>query len=220
MERSASVLAEHLGIAPASPERAVLRLLVELAAQVVGAAEGSLLVVDRSQDPPRELVFAMTVGSRESERVLVGQRVPIREGVTGLAARTREVQIGAPLYDGVRQAERGDPPVGEPRSVIAAPMLIDDVLVGVITAVSFDPALRFRQEHATLYARAAAVAAVVVDQHRRLEALEAAAAAGTDRTGVERRVLEGVRRLVERRERLPELARFVAALEALGSGEG
>src|SRR5262245_46056820 len=36
MERSASVLAEHLGIAPASPERAVLRLLVELSAQVVG----------------------------------------------------------------------------------------------------------------------------------------------------------------------------------------
>ena len=219
MREPASLLTEHLGIAAASPERAVLRLLVELAAQVVGAAEGSLLVVDRSQDPPRELVFAMTVGSRSSEQVLAGQRVPIGEGITGLAARTHEVQIGAPLYDGVRQAERGEPPAGEPRSVIAAPMLVDDALVGVITAVSFDPALRFRQENATLYARAAAVAGVVVDQHRRLEAMEAGAAAA-DRAGLERRVLEGIHRLVQRRERLPELARIVSALEALAAGEG
>jgi GAF domain-containing protein len=150
----------------------------------------------------------------------VGQRVPIGEGITGLAARTHEVQIGAPLYDGVRQAERGEAPAGDPRSVIAAPMLVDDVLVGVITAVSFDPALRFRQEHATLYARAAAVAAVVVDQHRRLEALEAGAAAQEDREGLEERVIEGVRRLVRRREQLPELARLVAALEALTAGNG
>jgi hypothetical protein len=48
-----------------------MRLLVELCGQVVGAEEGSLLVVDHAQDPPRELIFAMTVGSgsrRDAER--------------------------------------------------------------------------------------------------------------------------------------------------------
>ena len=149
-----------------SPELQVMRLLVELCGQVVGAEEGSLLVVDHTQDPPRELIFAMTVGSRQSEETLSGQRVPLGEGLAGIAAVTHEVQIGAPLYDGVQQAQRGEAPPGQPTAVIAAPMLIDDRLVGVITAVSFEAGKRFTNEHAALYARAASVAGVVVDQRR------------------------------------------------------
>jgi hypothetical protein len=49
-----------------SPELQVMRLLVELCAQVVGAEEGSLLAIDHAQEPPRELILAMTVGSRQS----------------------------------------------------------------------------------------------------------------------------------------------------------
>ena len=129
-----------------SPELQVMRLLVELCGQVVGAEEGSLLVVDHTQDPPRELIFAMTVGSRQSEETLSGQRVPLGEGLAGIAAVTHEVQIGAPLYDGVQQAQRGEAPPGQPTAVIAAPMLIDDRLVGVITAVSFEAGKRFTSE--------------------------------------------------------------------------
>ena len=82
------------------------------------------------------------------------------------------MQIGAPLYDGIQQAERGEDPTGNPRSVIAAPMLIGDTLVGVITAVSFEANKRFSSSDAQLLARAASVAGIVVDQHNRLDALE------------------------------------------------
>ena len=66
-----------------------------------------LLVLDRNQEPPRELVFAMTVGSGGSEDTLAGQRVPVGEGLTGLAALTHEVQIGVPTIQGaVRMPKR------------------------------------------------------------------------------------------------------------------
>jgi hypothetical protein len=208
-----------------SPELQVMRLLVELCGQVVGAEEGSLLVVDHTQDPPRELIFAMTVGSRQSEETLSGQRVPLGEGVAGIAAVTHEVQIGAPLYDGVQQAQRGEAPPGQPTAVIAAPMLIADRLVGVITAVSFEAGKRFTNEHAALYARAASVAGVVVDQRRQIDALESRGASGEAPGGpsgddpLARQVLDTAVRLVDRNpDRLHELARLLSALEETMGG--
>jgi GAF domain-containing protein len=212
----------YLDLDVESPELRVMRLLVELCGQVVGAEEGSLLVVDHAQDPPRELIFAMTVGSRQSEETLSGQRVPLGEGLVGIAAVTHEVQIGAPLYDGVEQAKRGEAPRGQPTAVIAAPMLIDDRLVGVITAVSFEAGKRFTNEHAALYARAASVAGVVVDQRRRINAFESRGVRGEEPRGssgdepVARQILETTSRLVERSPgRLRELARILSALEEI-----
>ena len=215
----------YLDIDTESPELQVMRLLVELCGQVVGAEEGSLLVVDHGQDPPRELIFAMTVGSRQSEETLSGQRVPLGEGLAGIAAVTHEVQIGAPLYDGVQQARRGEAPPGQPTAVIAAPMLIDDRLVGVITAVSFEAGKRFTREHAELYARAASVAGVVVDQRRCIEELESQGASGGEARRpsgddpLAREILDTAARLVDRSpDRLPELSRLLSNIEEIMGG--
>lgn len=161
------IIATLWGIAPESAEGSVLRLLIELGAQIVGAQSGSLLVLD---DDGKDLVFAMAVGDEETARVLPGQRVPVGKGITGLAAQTHEVQIGSPTYAGVKQARSKGTSTGAPSVVMAAPMLIDDELIGVITAASFDPEKRFSASDAQLYARLATVAGVVVGQHRRLAA--------------------------------------------------
>jgi GAF domain-containing protein len=163
---TSEILAAYYGVAAQSSEASVLRLIVELGAQVVGADEGSLLVLDAGA---RELVFAMTVGSNISEATLVGQRVPLGQGLTGLAAATGEVQIGAPTFAGVKQAKERAPADEGPEAVLAAPMLVGERLIGVITAVSFQPGRRFDSEHGQLYGRLATVAALVVDQHRRLQ---------------------------------------------------
>jgi GAF domain-containing protein len=128
----------------------------------------------------------MTVGG--DERVLVGQRVPMSKGLTGLAAATLEVQIGAPTFSGIRQAADGGEGSGAsgasrelgekldaraPESVIAAPMLVGDELVGVITAVTFEPGKRFTSDQGELYARIAAVAGVVVELRQKLAAISA-----------------------------------------------
>lgn len=193
---ASAALETFLAIEPRSDEAQVLRLLIELGAQFVGASEGSLLVHDRRAN---DLVFAMTVGGDES--VLVGQRVPMSKGLTGLAAATLEVQIGAPTFSGIRQAPDGDDgepgaprearearEAGErldaraPESVIAAPMLVGDELVGVITAVTFEPGKRFTSDQGELYARIAAVAGVVVELRQKLAAISSMRAhAGAER---------------------------------------
>ena len=162
MAKPDNVLETYIGISYKSPEEKVLRLLIELGAQIVGVQEGSLLVLDEKKG---ELVFAMTVGSSSSEEELGGQRVPLGKGIVGLAAQTHEVQIGAPTFD-TEQTQ-------EPKTVIAAPMLMGDRLIGVITAVSFQPDRRFNSNDATLYARIATVAGVIVEQRRRLSSVEA-----------------------------------------------
>lgn len=209
-------LSTYLGVAPKSPEAGVLRLLIELAAQFVGAEEGSLLVYDKATE---ELVFAMTIGGEASERALVGQRVPVGKGITGLAAMTGEVQIGAPTFKDVRQSERRD--ASGPTAVLAAPMLVTGDLVGVITAVSFRADAAFTAGHADLYGRIAAVAGVVVEQRRRIDALEAIRGGGVpagEGAARERRIVEAVTRLVggdsERTEKVAALMEAIAAVAA------
>lgn len=186
-----------LSIQPASTEARVLRLLIELGAQFVGAEEGSLLVFDEEKN---ELVFAMTVGESDG---LLGQRLAVGQGLTGLAAATREVQIGAPTFHGVKQVSEG------PEAVIAAPMLVDDELVGVITAVSFTKGKRFDARDGDLYGRLAAIAGVVVDQHRRLEAT-------TRNDGVEHALATSLARIVKRRpDAVAHLTALISAIESL-----
>lgn len=221
MPTAGRILSAYLGIVPRTPEAAVLRLLIELGIECVGADEGSLLVVDRKRG---DLVFAMTAGQAESEKTLAGQRVPIGKGLTGLAAATREVQIGAPTFKDLKQRRRADSREGHPSAVMAAPMLIRDEVVGVITAASFDPRKRFTQRDGSLYAKIASVAAVVVEQHRRLreaEALGAGRAPARPISGEERRrraVVDAVAALVAGHPgRLKEVAALLRAVEALGS---
>lgn len=207
MTQAADLLA-LLAIEPASAEERVLRVLIELGAQVVDASEGSLLVYDQEKN---DLVFAMTVGG---PNILIGQRLALGQGLTGLAAATREVQIGAPTFQGVQQVSKG------PDAVIAAPMLVGDELIGVITAVSFVSGKRFSGRDGDLYGRLAAVAGVVVDQRRRLNA-----AAGKVNQQAENSVEHGVAASIariakQRPDALTRLATIVSEVESLVSPPG
>ncbi len=208
------MLAEYLGLLPATPEAAALRQIVEIGVGVIAADEGSLLVMDADAG---NLRFAMTVGA--SEETLLGQRVPIGSGITGLAAATRQVQIGAPIYKDVAQTER----LSEgPESVIAAPMLLGELVVGVLTAVTFKKGRIFNSDEAVLYARFARLAALLVEQTRRLkvrggEGPAARALGGMAR--LEQEVLGRMQRIVaERPGALGPLARILEAVEEIAAG--
>ncbi len=214
-----SVLNTYLSVPAESSEEKVLRLLIELGAQFVDAAEGSLLVLD---EQAAELVFAMTVGSAASEKTLIGQRVPLGEGLVGLAAQTQEVQIGAPKFDVPETPDRKTDKGGQPKAVLAAPMLIGERLIGVITAVSFDDDKRFGSPDAMLYGRLATVAGVVVDQRRRLAAVEALQhddnlpAARSEDEQLDQQIVESVQRLLRsKRSAKPRVAQLLTAIESL-----
>lgn len=206
MAKEHALLCNYLGITSKSQEEAVLRLLIELGAQFVAAEEGSLLVFDESAS---NLVFVMTTGNTASEKTLIGQRVPLGTGITGLAAQTREVQIGAPTFK-TRQAK-----TNQPEAVLAAPMLIDDRLIGVLTAVSFQKGKRFTSDDATLYGRIAAVAGVVVDQANRLKALTALQSGQrlrhlrSSEQLIDKRILEAITRVTQAK---PQAREHIARL--------
>ena len=205
-----SELLTMLAVAPASTEEHVLQLLIELGAQVVDASEGSLLVYDKVK---KDLVFVMTVGGSQT---LLGQRVPLNGGLTGLAAATREVQIGAPTFTGVKQASDKSAGGQGPEAVIAAPMLIGDELVGVVTAVSFAHGKRFTARDGELYGRLATVAGVVVEQRRRLNDAVAGAESRTKGGGVEQRLATSIARIAQKQPAgLEQIATILGAIEAM-----
>jgi GAF domain-containing protein len=208
-------MARYLHIPPRSQAEQTLRLLVRMGVLVAGADEGSLLVHDANAG---DLRFAMTVGSEESEQKLFGQRVPLGKGITGLAAVSREVHIGAPTFKDVQQTERHSGTHG-PEAVIAAPMLIEERLVGVITAVSFQPGHRFSAEVGRLFGGFAAIAGVLVDQAERLSGAAqdiAAPASGLASGGADARIVAAVARLAQSRpQALPQIAALIDSIEAL-----
>lgn len=222
MTEHEAALATYFGLSAHSHEAAVLKVLIDLGCQVVGADEGSLLVYDETQE---DLVIAMTTaGAPEDAAALLGKRVPLGAGETGMAAATHEVQIGTPSYD----LGGGPSGGGGPRDVawvLAAPMLVGAKLIGVITAVTFDAERRFTADHARLYGSVASVAAVVVQQHQRIASLETLAEKGlsaVDGGGVDptiTRIVAAVRGLA-RTSDLERVARLLEAVEALTGAGG
>jgi len=213
-----SLLNRYLSIQPQSESENTLRLLIQLGLMVTGAEEGSLLVLN---DETNELVFAMTIGDADSDATLRGQRIPLGQGITGLAAATLEVQIGAPTFKVVHQSSRQETPGSGPEAVMAAPMMVGERLVGVITAVSFAKAKRFTTHDGKLFGGFAAIAGVVVGQTQRLSALDQpspdAASSASDEPPD--RIARSIARIArERPEAMEEIAGLLASIERLVAG--
>jgi GAF domain-containing protein len=209
-----SLLARHLSIPPQSESENTLRLLIRMGLLVTGAEEGSLLVLDEAAD---QLVFTMTIGDAESEAALRGQRVQLGQGISGLAAATLEVQIGAPTFKDVRQSQRLQAAGSEPEAVMAAPMLVGERLVGVLTAVSFDSGKRFTTHDGKLFGGFAAIAGAVVGQAQRLASLSGTADGAPDEP--RRRIAAAIARIAQDRPAaLEEIAGLLAGIERLVAG--
>jgi transcriptional regulator with GAF, ATPase, and Fis domain len=211
----ADLLRRYLGVQPRTSEDQVLRLTVETGVRAVGAEEGSLLVFDPERN---DLTFVMTYGNAESEAALIGRRIPIGESLMGLAAETGEVQIGAPRY---KDPDRTQALEGV-KAQIAAPMMIGDRLIGVITAISYKDGKRFTMDDGGLYACLATIAALIVNQSLVLRSLshgfaiddvQPASLAGDP---LEQEILQRVARLLQRdRTVVREVARMLKAMEAM-----
>jgi GAF domain-containing protein len=215
-EHSAKWLAGAIGLGGAGLELDAIRRVLGLAVASIEADEGSFLALDESLG---ELRFVTTIGNEESETTLRGQRVPLGSGITGLAAATREVHVGAPTFKDVRQTERLS---AGPEAVIAAPLLAGDRVLGVMTGVSFQPSRRFGQREVTQYGEHAAIMAALLEQARRLNAISALetggsiAASGT--AMLEKEIVARLARLVSGQpEALGAAARLLEAIEDLVS---
>ena len=208
-----------LGLQDEKDTQFVLEQLIQIGLKILNASQGSLLVVEPDQ---RNLRFAMVTSATEQpdfQRMsaqLVGKTVPIGEGITGMAALTHDIQTSTRASGSERFYHvQGD---GSPNSVLAAPMLIGEHLIGVMTAVRFDRGKPFSPEECLTYGMFANVAAVIVDQQQRLATLAhapmAAAIGSQERKECKlvRDVLSFVRARPEKIDAVHEIFNAVAKL--------
>ncbi len=134
-----------------------LRIMLARGIEAADAEEGSLLVLDEAT---QELVFVMTAGDMLTESALKGQRVPLGQGLSGIAAQTGELQIGTPIHTGVHQPLHRDQQA--PRQLMAAPMRYRERVVGVLTAATYKPERHFSTEQIQMFGSVATLAGIVV----------------------------------------------------------
>ncbi len=138
-------------------------LLIKTGLKLLKADEGSLLVYRKEFN---DLQFASTTSKISDSEALIGKTVPVGRGIVGMAALTREVQTAKRAQGGEFFEVEDD---GTPSCVIAAPVIIDEELTGVISAVSFDFDKSFTIEDCENFYILASLGAVIIKQEQQLE---------------------------------------------------
>ncbi len=140
--------------------------LIQIGLRTLNADEGSLLLYRKREN---ELEFVCTQGLNRTPPNLTGKTVPMGKGFTGMAALTREIQTSSrAISDGFYHVEDD----GSPNTVLAAPMLVDDDLIGVLTAVSFDTEKIFTSEDCHTFGLLALVGGLLIEQQQELTAIQ------------------------------------------------
>jgi GAF domain-containing protein len=108
--------------------RALIRSIVEVAKAIFGARASSIFLFDEEAD---ELVFEAVAG--EGEESLVGMRFPSSTGVAGWVLTTRQPIVVEDAETDPRFAREAAEATGYvPRGLMAAPLLVDDRVLGVL----------------------------------------------------------------------------------------
>ena len=109
----------------------LLKTVLELAAEIVGAETGSLLLLDEAA---QELYFDVALGLGERA---AGVRLKLGQGIAGQVAKSRRAEI----INEVRKDPRWSPKMDEQtgfvtRSILAAPIMVKGRLLGVVEAIN------------------------------------------------------------------------------------
>ncbi len=196
---AAGALAAHEGYRP------LLQAIVEVARAIFGARAASIMLLDEDRE---EMVFEAVTG--EGEDTLVGRRIPAEVGIAGWVAESGQPLVVEDVAADPRFAEDEARRTGYvPKGLMAAPLLLEDRVLGVLNVLDRPERRRFsvaEMDLLGLFANQAAVALDLLLHIRRIEAvlagdgedLEAVAhlAARLDRLDGERRAA-GIRLLSE-----------------------
>jgi len=138
----------------------LLRTVLELAAQIVDAETGSLLMLDEAA---QELYFDVALGlGPDAAKV----RLKVGQGIAGAIAKSRRAEI----INDVRADSRWSPKMDEQtgfvtRSILAAPIVLKGRLLGVVEAINKRGGA-FDEEDRGAFEAFASQAAVAIDNAR------------------------------------------------------
>jgi len=139
--------------------QALLGAIVQVARAIFGAKASSILLLDEETD---ELVFEAVVG--EGEESLLGMRFPAGHGIAGWVLATRTPLV----IEDVRKDPRFAADVAEgtgyvPSGLMAAPLLHDEEILGVLEVLDRPENARFSLQEMDLLGLFANQAAIAVD---------------------------------------------------------
>lgn len=148
--------------------RPLLQSIVEVARAIFGARAASVMLLDEDTN---ELVFEAVTG--EGEDTLVGRRIPSGAGIAGWVAESGQPlvieDVSADPRFAVEQARRTG---YVPKGLMAAPLLREDRVLGVLNVLDRPERRRFsvaEMELLGLFATQAAIALDLVLHARRVE---------------------------------------------------
>lgn len=148
----------------------LLEQIVQTAMHVLDARAGSLYLVDEERN---ELIFEVAQGERATS--LVGQRLPLGQGLAGFVAATGQSIAVADVQKDPRWAGHVAQAVGySPKSMLAMPLILRDRVTGVLQLLDKSGGQPFSagdMSTLTLFAQQAAVAIALSRTLRSLSTL-------------------------------------------------
>jgi len=163
----ASIKATGRAALPKSND-ALLKSIVETAAQIFGAAAASILLVNEAEEM---LVFKVSYGSADHD--LVGTKFPYDKGIAGYVFMT-----GQPIAtSNVRQDKRFDQDFAKstgyvPNSLLATPLIsANDRIIGVMEVLDKIDEASFNMQDMELLGMFAHQAALAIDQSQQVETI-------------------------------------------------
>jgi GAF domain-containing protein len=161
---AAGVLAAEAG------QRELLQSIVEVARAIFGARASSIFLLDEDAD---ELVFEAVAG--EGSATLIGKRLPSSTGIAGWVASSGEPLVLSDAAKDPRFARDVAEATGYvPTSLMAAPLLLEDRVLGVLQVLDRPQGERFslsEMELLGLFAHQAAIALDLLGRARRARAV-------------------------------------------------
>lgn len=173
----------------------LLQSIVSTAARIFGAGAAGLLLVDEDDGT---LVFRVEVGNKRPD--LVGMRIPLDKGIAGYVVMTGQaIAVSNVQQDQRFNAEFARSTGYVPDSILAAPLLLGDRVIGVLEVLDKIEGASFGLHDMELMGIFAHQAALAIRQSQQLEKIGDALQRGLHRLAAD--------------EGLPDSAALIAALE-------
>lgn len=146
-------------LAAREAHRPLLQSIVEVARAIFGARAASIMLLDEDTG---ELVFEAVTG--EGEDTLVGRRIPAGTGIAGWVAESGQPLVVEDVASDPRFALDQAQRTGYvPKGLMAAPLLLEDRVLGVLNVLDRPERRRFSLAEMDLLGLFASQAAIALD---------------------------------------------------------
>jgi GAF domain-containing protein len=156
---------------------ALLHSIVEAAARIFGAAAASIALVDEERGV---LEFKVAIGQGNSD--IIGKSFPLDKGIAGYVAMTGQPLAVSNVEQDPRFAQDFAKGTGYvPRSILAAPLLSGERVIGVMEVLDKIQAASFGLQDMELLSLFARQAALAIDQSAHVDRIGEALILGLER---------------------------------------